>query len=404
MTLSLSNIKGKLNYYLILILAFFIPLKKELIPLIVILFFISSLINFRFNKSLKHLWLIIGFYLIGLCSVFYTNNLPETLFNAEIKLSILILPLAFFFSDLNYKNIFTPVLKAFIEGSLVAVIINFIHSTIVYYYEKDSASFFYGDSSYFAHVSYYSYYLAFSISALYYLLFNPNRKYYFKPVLIIWLILIFSFSVIIGSSKAGLISLFFVHLISASYWVIKHKKYKQGLITIGFFTLSMFLVFNYSSSIRSRFTEMTTTLTNSKDLNDKNLSSTGMRLVAWEQAISLIKSKPMLGYGVGDVAEQLAIKYKENQYFGLAKRHLNAHNQFLQITVGSGIFALLYFIFLLFFPFFVPRKAYFLYALFVTITIINFATESMLETQSGVIFFSFMISLFFTQFKKEEKE
>jgi len=395
MILNTAITKDKLNYYLLLLLAFLIPLKKELLAPSIILFFLSSFFNFNPKKEQKPLLLIVFFYAIGLLSLLYTNNSAETWFNAEIKLSIAVLPLAFYFSNLNYNFIYPSVLKAFVEGCLIAVIINTILSSIRFYYERDPSLFFYDTSSSFAHVSYYGYYLTFAIAILYYFLFNPNKQNYIPPLYLILLIGLFSLVILIGTSKAAVISLIITHFISALYWILKYKKYKQGILTLLFFSIAIAVTFTFSESFKSRFMEMKNSLYK-KELPANPNSSTTMRLAAWQQAIELIKEKPFIGYGTGDVVPQLTKKYKKNHYDSLAKRHLNTHNQFLQIMVGSGVFAFIYFIFLLLFPFFKTSKIHFLYLLFVIITFINFATESMLETQSGVVFFSFALGLFYS--------
>ncbi len=85
--------------------------------------------------------------------------------------------------------------------------------------------------------------------------------------------------------------------------------------------------------------------------------------------------------------------------FGMVKRmslihakKLNFHNQFLQTWAEVGILGFLLLVFLMFRPFFLKNQ-HPLFLIFVSLTLIGFLTESMLERQAGVVLFAFMYPL-----------
>ncbi len=405
MPINWNNLKDKANYYLILLIAFFIPLKKEVIAPLIILFFIASLIN-RKQELMTHinrkLLIIIGFYAIGFISIFYGENTSNTWFNNEIKLSLFVFPTALIISNLNINKIFRPILKSFVEGTIFAIILALINAATNYYYEHDSTVFFYSHLSYFAHASYFSLYLNFSIAILYFFWFSPSKKDYIPPYLNFGISFFFSLIILMLASKTGIITLVFVHLIGIIFWVKKYQKIKQASILFGALALFISIGIYNSPQVVDRLTTMKNSILNYD--GTPNSSST-IRIAVWTEATQLIIKKPILGYGVGDVSDQLTQRYKEKGFHKLAKKQLNSHNQYLQILIGSGVIGLLYFFFLILFPYIKIKLPVYklLYLSFFILMLINFMTESMLETQSGIIFFAFFITLFYS-LVPEQKE
>lgn len=398
MSINWNNLKDKVNYYLILLIAFFIPLIKEAIAPLIILFFITSIINKKqklFAHLNKNLFLILGFYFLGFISLFYGNNTSNTWFNNEIKLSLFVFPISFLISNIDFKKSFRPILKSFVEGTIFAVILSLINALTSYYYDSDSSVFFYSDLSYFAHTSYFSLYLNFSIAILYYFWFSPSKQDYIPPYLNFGLSFFLSLIILMLASKTGIITLLLVHLIGILFWVKKYQKFKQASILFG--TLAIFISIGLYSSpqVIDRLITMKESILNYD--GTPNSSST-IRIAVWTEALELIKEKPILGHGVGDVSDQLTNRYQEKGFIKLAKKHLNSHNQYLQILIGSGIIGFLYFLFLIIYPTIKIEVTVskLLYFLFLILILVNFMTESMLETQSGIIFFAFFLTLFYS--------
>ena len=119
------------------------------------------------------------------------------------------------------------------------------------------------------------------------------------------------------------------------------------------------------------------------------------RFEYWKAALNIIKENPFLGVGTGD----LVIAYKE-QYEKMNSPltenfRRRAHNQYLSITVGFGIFGFLWFLFSLFYPLSTSRfQPGYLYLLFLLILLLSFISEDTLESQAGVTFFAFFNSFF----------
>jgi O-antigen ligase len=98
-----------------------------------------------------------------------------------------------------------------------------------------------------------------------------------------------------------------------------------------------------------------------------------------------------LGYGVGDAKKILIDTFKEKN-IPFSGNKWNFHNQYLQSWTEVGILGVLLLMFMLLRPFF-EKGQHPLFLIFLGLTLIGFMTESMLERQSGVVFFAFMYPL-----------
>jgi O-antigen ligase len=156
------------------------------------------------------------------------------------------------------------------------------------------------------------------------------------------------------------------------------------------------------TEIRNRFLEI---FDADKIVNNKETSS-GIRYILWNTSNKLIEKSNYLGYGIGDVQEVLSQQLALDGFVILAKENYNAHNQFLQTGLGTGLLGVSLFLFSFFYfiRIFIKRKnpeaiVFFLFFLSV------FLFESVLERQNGIIIYSFLTCMFIysSEFDKNPK-
>jgi O-antigen ligase len=394
--MNFADIKYKANYYVLLMLAFVIPLERRLIAPFIILFFVTCLFNIELKKKKKPTVLLFTIiYILYLIGLIYTDNFNIGLLDVTTKLSLFILPLCFFLSKIDFKKILNKVFKSFIEGCFVSVVIALINSTINYYYSFDTSFFFYGNAALFVHSSYLAMLLSLCLIVLYYFVFEKNIDFKFKPTISIFLLIFFSFFIILLSSKTGLITMLMIHLTAISIWVIKYKAYVKGLSLLMLLIISFSVTYKFSNLFKQRIDELATIEKSNQEVN----SSTIARKIIWSTAIDIIMNEPLLGYGTGDAKDVLVDEYKNRGLIFLADKKLNTHNQFLQTTIAIGVVGGLILITMFILPGIISfRKKHYLYLAFLVIIVINFFTESMLERQVGVVFYAFFNSLFFVSY------
>jgi O-antigen ligase len=132
---------------------------------------------------------------------------------------------------------------------------------------------------------------------------------------------------------------------------------------------------------------------------DDTVKQTNARVFIWKHGLSSALEAPIFGQGLGDANDALQVKLSAEKalfwdgtgHYTLSEHRYNYHNAFLQQWAESGIIGLILFAGLFFFLF--QKGSAFESRLFGWVCAISFATESMLDRQAGVFFFSFFFAL-----------
>ena len=129
------------------------------------------------------------------------------------------------------------------------------------------------------------------------------------------------------------------------------------------------------------------------------------RLLSWDASMNLIKKNPVAGYGVAHAQEVLDAEYKRLEYTFPLKEHLNAHNQFLQFWIESGVIGFILWALILAILFaralqFSSSNRYLILS-FVVLLFINSLFESVMNRFSGISLISFFLC-FLLSINKDE--
>lgn len=393
--MNFDTVKYKANYYLFLLLAFIIPLERKLIPPIIILLFVSSLLNgsfkFKEKKGILALALLYVTYVVGLI---YSTNLKYGLFDLEVKLSLLLFPLVFFVSKIEMKKLADNILNSFIDGCFVASILSLVSAAIQYYLYSDINSFFYGELALYGHSSYMAIFLCFSSALIYIRNIKQDNKISF-PKKDLFLLALFSLIIFFLVSKTGIISILLIHFGFIGYLIIKNKLYLKGTVALVLISTLLFAGYKAFPEVNNRFNELfSTVFSESKELN----TTSSIRTEIWKTSVKILVQHPF-GVGTGDVKDVLVEHYMNSGLDYAAEKELNAHNQFLQIALATGVLGLLVLLVMIFYPlYYAIKNKHIIYIVFLGLIIINFLTEAMLETLAGVVFFAFFNTMLYTTF------
>ena len=169
--------------------------------------------------------------------------------------------------------------------------------------------------------------------------------------------------------------------------IIKSKAVLIGSISV---VAMVFLAFMFVPEIKNRYAE----LWDKEGVKKNETTSTGIRLILWENSLELIKESPFFGYGIGDNQELFARQMESKGYFILANKKTNCHNQYLQFLLSIGLVGLSFFALsiLWLFSFFYKNKVHLGLAV-VLFFLMVFISESFLERQNGIITYALFISL-----------
>lgn len=380
------------------LLAFVLCLHPKWVPPAIIALAVCSLFLFKPRVFVQHkvALVLVSFYLLHVIALLYTANMPEGLFDLELKLSLIVFPLAVFPVSLLGRQQVEKIYAFFVLGCVAALVVcvhkaywnyqyesfcieqNLYHQNIRFNYFLSSRF------SYFMHPSYFAMYLAFALS----ILITGKASFLNRIGWRVSLSAVFIAAIALLASKSGVAVLGVLMV----YFMLRFKQYRKYIVAgIVAFALVVAGLFYFSTEFAGRFKNAFAVF-NSENTDSASAESSEARVLVWESAGSMILKSPVVGYGTGDVKDVLMNSYRESGFTGVLEKQLNAHNQFLQTTlalgmVGLGVFV---FIFVLAFRLFRQNNSA-TGLLLLLIFILNFFVESMLETQAGVVFFAFWL-------------
>lgn len=134
-----------------------------------------------------------------------------------------------------------------------------------------------------------------------------------------------------------------------------------------------------------------------KDAEDPNGKSLLEKIESLKAGITILKSHPLIGVGIGDMKPAFAEAYKSNHSKLTPENQHLTHNQFLTTWIAAGIICFIAFIALWFIQLAVAlRINAFEWTGFLVITMLSFLIEDTLQTQTGVSFVAFFFAFFIT--------
>lgn len=402
-----------LDYYLFYILIFILPFGKHLfIPVLFAWICFSALSNFAlkdndFHRRLRSfLVLPILVYAIHLLSLVTSTNFSGAVFDLQLKLSILLLPILFPFQRLNYAKNLRKFLLTFIIGCVVASLyylgyacyrsFSIVNSVLVfnpvpaYWWNNYFLSY---ELSYLIHPSYFALYILVAL-----LIVGLEVKRWWRKTLVVRVVSIGAVTVlmvtlILLQSRAGILGLVLLGAALFVKFIIGSKRYFLG---VAIMVMMFFLVF----IVLSRFNRMmytaksleTAALTGLQNPNKED--GTTIRIWIWTSALSIIMDHPIFGVGTGDVRNELQKQYKLRGMTTSAQFRHNAHNEYLETWLGTGIFGLLALLAMILLPLWVGiKKGDWLVVGFLSLCSVSFMFESMLNTIAGVGFFAIFYTI-----------
>lgn len=129
--------------------------------------------------------------------------------------------------------------------------------------------------------------------------------------------------------------------------------------------------------------------------SDPNGSSLLQRIEYLKASTHIIKHNFWIGVGTGDLPMHFKKAYQEIDTVLKEKWQWRSHNQYFSMLVGFGFFGLIWFLFVLLYPYFSSAGyRHFLYAMFMAILLMSMLTEDTIENQAGVTFYAFFNAFF----------
>lgn len=343
--------------------------------------------------GLKSRWfiLLISFFVLHFVSGLVSENKSEGLRMIEQSSGFLGFPYFLFLFTFSSDTL-KKIISAFVSGCFFALVACLFRAAFKYFFEGENY-FYYNHFSYFMHAGYFSMYLLFAAILAYLIYpvwFTGDKKLYLVRIPFL---LLFVIGIILCASKIGIIAMGIVTIILIILKFKERYSLKGVLLVILTSATLIYAAILVFPGTYQRLKASFETAT-SKNIDKTSSESTAVRMLIWKECREIISENILSGTGAGDANDVLLSKYREKGLTGALDHNLNAHNQFFQTFIGTGIIG---FCLILMFTagalvYSVLKRNHILF-LFSVIIILNFLVESMLQTQAGNLFFVFFLSL-----------
>lgn len=296
--------------------------KKSIYFFIMVLFYLLALFYFPFEHSSKYFSKLIvkrlpifGFAIIGLFGI-----------NNKFKLN-------YFLNTFIISSVVAIVYLLFIRIGITEFITNPLREDAF-----TKARCLYANS----HMEF-NFYLNVSLIGIWYILTQSwKMTIWWKRVLYIGALTLIFGVLSISEGRSGFVASI---LLMLSFIFLKIWKRKKSIgLVVGI--LAPFLLINAVSHQRRM---------------SKESLKAEPRIFLWESALSVIKEKPIFGYGISDAQEHFDIartKFQTDEYRENWKAHnlLDSHNQYLQTTMEHGIIGLIILLYIYIYPVFLADR------------------------------------------------
>lgn len=388
--------------YLFIVSFFFFPRMQTIFISVAffITFFTGEFSNFKEAILKNKVSMSIALYFIlTFLSLLYTSDMSSGWKGIEIKFSMIAFPIFLPIIFFNTKSINRELIIKVLTGSAVSyAILSFLRATYLYLTIGETINFTSVNLGFrlfqegpFVHPTYVSIYFVILILIWGKRIIDEG----INKTSSLWGLMLLFFLVFIffSSSKAGILLAVLAIILLLIYFAKKNKKIIQALVLFALFSIVGIIGIN-NSSLKTRFIDAYQEMTKEHNNPVSYVQSTGARIWVWKSTIEVIKENPILGVGVGDTRNELTKKYKEIGIVSESILKLDSHQQYLQTAATIGIVGLISLLLIFASLFYYCRQQSHFILLGFTLTYIFFGfTESMFETQGGIIFFTFF-SLF----------
>ncbi len=387
----------KLRFILVLLFVFTLPFDRFYTSLILILLIVTSFLDLSITKIKnipKQIWIFQLVFFLGCLGYIYSYNKGEAGFILERQLAILafplILPLAITFNSHKKELVFKTLTISCILSILylfinILYIIKIGHLPIRYMFSKEFFNHAFS-APIGIHAGYLSLYV--SLSTLYLVKLITTNIILIKKTIILLCIGILCAGQFFLASRNAIFSTIFIICFIYPFFYVKRKLLFFGVIIV--LLIVFFTAMSKINYLNDRFSsDLITDINTSRD-SDYSYEGAEPRIERWKGAWELVTKSPLIGYGTGDEILMLKTKYVEKELFISYLESFNAHNQYLSYLLKNGIIGLL--IFLGAFIYYLKlaiRKKDFMYISFLTLLLIGFFTENILDANKGIYFFAF---------------
>jgi O-antigen ligase len=408
-----KNIEIAIYSWLLIALVYSMLLLSYITSTLSILLFLTWILfskkNFALSSTKTRLMILfVSLYVIYILGLTYTNDVISSLSTFEAKSAILFFPLIFGTTTILDRSLLEKITTHFLIAVIISCIAGLINGTYNYF-QAGSLELLTGKG-----ILFFSDFRPFLLGLFYLtaiiIAFEKIKswagrlKYFFYVYVFLLSIAIFLLSI------RMLIAFWFFILI---YYIMKSSKSIQRKILFAAIPLLIIIISAFTiPSVKNQWNEFFDRTSKSNIVLDQDSSlgrdwgGKALRFAIWKCSADILLAHWLIGVGTGDVQDSLQQAY-ENRKFYFASRYnrYNAHNQYIQIGLATGLPGLLIFLSCILYPLWHYKRKFTsnIYLLFLLFFSFICFSESVLEANKGVIWYSFFNSIFAFGYLKSDK-
>jgi O-antigen ligase len=396
-----DNLNNRISYYHVMLMLVTLPFDQFYSHIVLISFALHTLFHLK-KEKLKEIFtqrtlMLQAVFFITLISLSYTLYPATAAIDITRQLVILLFPLFFSLTSLNITKYRDNLLTIFSAVCVVTVAGLYLYAFYLIHYFKLPVRAIFSDlfinHKFSAPINMHATFLSLQIAVAFFFILSQLFKAQaskHKIILIISAVLLLAGIIQLGSKAVLVVILAGVNIAVPYFLISTAKRSRYILITA---TLSVFIVAGALniSSLKDRYvTGLETDLS-----NPMANESVEPRIVRWQAAIEVAKQKPIIGYGAGSELHILGDKYFNEKLYISYLHRLNAHNQYISFLLTTGLIGLLVYVVTLYSGFRIAfRENDLLFFVFVLLIAVVSLSESLLNAEKGVYFYSLFFSLF----------
>lgn len=406
--------------------AFTIPFPFLVNTYTILLLTLTWLLQVRGLYSLKNVfasratWPWIAFFLLHALSYFYCLDKDSSSFDIVSKLSFILFPLIVVCGMDITRYRLQHILAALVGGVVTVGIFFMLRAAWVYNHTGQADAFFYHTlcGGWDTNAIYYSWYTMLALTILLFFRFDyPIPRLSLVRGICFAVLLLF---LILLASKMMLV-VFLLFVVPA--YLFRNVSGKGVTKRLGLFVAVIAILatvlITTKNPVRQRWDDIINSNVNEAFLDDyhgvvPSFSNLSTRLFLWRMGLLEMKTDNlwMAGTGNGDAhlllnhrMHTVGIRDMYNTSNRSALYNVNLHNMYLQSLYMLGIGGAVSFLLLMFAPFVSlgRMKEKNLFFVFQVICVIFMTQEAALQTQAGIVFFSFVSALMWNRYYSERR-
>lgn len=325
---------NKINAYLLIVLAFILPISVAatnlLIACIVLLWLGRGTFKDDYNelKTNKVVIAVVVFYSLHVLGLLWTEDLEWGIHILKKETKFLVLPILMLF--VRYEQI-----KYYIISFLLAMVLSVLLSYGIWFEFiinfKSATSL--NPTPFMSHISYNP-----ILALIIYILFNEilfNNISFNRKILYGLLIVLMSVNMFITGGRAGQV-VYFLIIICILFQYFHKNKLKAFLLSILIIPTIFFLAYTSSTLFKKRVLEG---IENIENYSSNKNTSMGERLNFLLNSFNIIEKSPIFGIGTGDFKNEYMLINKSEVAHLSDTTH--PHNMYLLVTTQLGIIGLI---------------------------------------------------------------